>query len=101
MDKLKTFLFALVFALLVIAVLVLRFETSEAGKCLQNPLVYGTKKISEANNGELVCTCSMAGRQGYMVATKDNLTIIQTGQDSSKWGINPNIISDINITTKS
>ena len=55
-------------------VLVFFMYLSEGGKCVQNPLVYGVRKISQENDYPFVCSCPL--KQGsILMITQDNITV--------------------------
>lgn len=56
-NLLITSLFAITVILSGICIYQLKMEKDS---CIRNPLIYGAKGLSESNNAEFSCTCSLA-----------------------------------------
>lgn len=61
----------LVILVITLCIYFLFFIKSEAGQCINNPLVYGVSKYT-ATEGEFTCTCS-APFADQLLVTKDNI----------------------------
>lgn len=54
---------------------------SKGARCMANPLVYGSKILSEQNNAEFTCECKFSNQPEHTIfVNKEEWTIERTGE---------------------
>ena len=65
---------------------------SQGTQCLTNPLLFGAESLTESNNAEFMCSCTLQMQNSPIIHyDRHNITITQTAQNPSLNPVIPNL----------